>query len=128
MHLKNVTSKKKNMSIQRDLDELDKIETEIKSLRKRLSEMNKQKQLVELRVIDFLKNQDTHGVRYQNKAVLLEDRCIRSKKKKVEKFKDVKSILSKHGLPINEAMIGEILEAQRGQTKSDQILKVVERQ
>lgn len=115
------------MSLQRDLEELKTLETEIKSIRKKLAEYNKQKSLIEGRVIEFLKSQETQGVRYQNTAIVLEDRCVRAKKRKVEKFKDIKSVLAKHGYPENEAMIGEILEAQRGQTKSDQVLKVVER-
>lgn len=115
------------MSIQRDLEELKSLESEIKLLRKRLSEFNKQKSLVENRVIEFLKSQETQGVRYQNTAIILEDRCVRAKKRKIEKFKDIKSVLAKYGHAENEAMIGEILEAQRGQTKSDKVLKVVDR-
>jgi hypothetical protein len=114
-------------SLQSDLDELQKLEIELKNLRSKVREFSKQKETVEGRIKDFLKNQETHGVRYQNKAIVLEETCQRNKKKKVDKLNDIAQVLSKYGLQRNDAMIGEILDAQRGATQKNEILKVVQR-
>lgn len=114
-------------SLQSDLDELQRLEIELKNLRTRVREFAKQKELVEERIKEFLKNQETHGVRYQNKAIVLEETCHRNKKKKVDKLNDIAHVLGKYGFQRNDAMIGEIIEAQRGSTKKSEVLKVMQR-
>lgn len=115
------------MSIQRDLDELNNLNIEIQRLQNTIREYRKQKKLVEQRVIDFLKHQESQGVRYNDQAVLLESKDYRNKKRKTEKISDIASVLQKHGIQKSDKLLNDILEAQRGQASKNDVLKVVKR-
>ena len=115
------------MSIQKDLDELNAITQEIQRLSGILRDLRKQKNHVEERVIQFLKNQETHGVRYNDQAVLLENKNVRSKKKKSDKIDSITHALRKHNVQLSEHLLTDILEAQRGTPTRNDYLKVVRR-
>lgn len=115
------------MSLQHDLDELNNINLEISRLTNAIREFRKQKKVVEDRVISFLKNQETQGVRYNDKAVILENKNSRNKKKKKEKLDELASVLNKYGIKGSDTLIQEIIEAQRGTVESNPCLKVVKR-
>jgi len=115
------------MSIQKDLDELNMINVEIRRLYDTLKTFRKQKEMIEARVISFLKEQETRGVRYNDHAVLLETKSIRNKKRKTEKIGDLEQVLRRHGIQKNETLLNEILEAQRGQPAKNDVLKMVRR-
>jgi hypothetical protein len=115
------------MSIQKDLDELNMINLEIRRLQDSLRTFRRQKELVETRVIQFLKEQETHGVRYNDQAVLLETKPIRNKKKKSEKLNDISLVLRKYGIQKNESLLNELIEAQRGLPSKNDVLKMVRR-
>lgn len=115
------------MSIQKDLDELNMINVEIRRLCETLKNFRKQKELIESRVISFLKEQETRGVRYNDHAVLLETKSIRNKKHKTEKLGELEQVLRRHGIQKNEVLLNEILEAQRGQPTKNDVLKMVRR-
>ena len=51
-----------------------------------------------------------------------------AKKKKSEKIDDIAMVLQKYGIQKSEKLLNDILEAQRGQTNKNDILKVVKRQ
>lgn len=115
------------MSIQKDLDELNMINTEIRRIQETLRTFRKQKEIIEERVIHFLKEQETHGVRYNDQAVLLESKAIRNKKKKADKLNDISMVLRRHGIQKSDTLLNDILEAQRGQPTSNDTLKMVRR-
>lgn len=115
------------MSVQKDLDELNMINLEIRRLQDSLRTFRRQKQIVEERVIHFLREQETHGVRYNDQAVLLENKAIRNKKKKAEKINDLQSVLRKHGIQKNDSLLNDIIEAQRGLPSNNDVLKVIRR-
>jgi hypothetical protein len=115
------------MSIQKDLDELNMINIEVRRLQESLRTFRKQKQVIEERVIQFLKEQETHGVRYNDQAVLLESKAIRNKKRKNDKLNDLTSVLRKHGIQKNDTLLNDILEAQRGHATDNHVLKMVRR-
>jgi hypothetical protein len=115
------------MSIQSDLHELDMLETEIKNLQNQIYAFKKQKKIVEERVIQFLKNQETQGIKYKDKAILLETKNFRNKKSKSEKMSDISYVLQKHGIKNSEDLLEEILEVQRGNESMNAILKKIQR-
>jgi hypothetical protein len=121
------TLTKKKMSLQHDLDELNNINLEIRRLTNTIREFRKQKKVVEDRVIAFLKNQETQGVRYNDQAVILDNKNIRNKKKKKEKLDEIHSVLNKYGIKSSDTLIQEIMDAQRGSIESNECLKVVRR-
>lgn len=116
------------MSIQHDLDELNKLNIEIQRLQNIIQEYRKQKKLIEDRVKDFLRHQESQGVRYQDQAVLLESRDFRNKKRKTEKINDIASVLQKHGIQKSDTLLKDILEAQRGEASKSDVLRIVKRQ
>ncbi len=113
------------MSIQKDLDELTALNTEIRRLQESIRTYRKQKKTIEDRIIAFLKEQETHGVRYNDQAVLLENKMFRGKKKKAEKVDDVQNVLRRYGVRTNDALIHDLLDAQRGREAPGNVLKVV---
>ena len=115
------------MSIQSDLHELDMLEAEIKNLQTQIYAFKKQKKVVEERVIQFLKNQETQGLKYKDKAILLETKNFRNKKSKSEKMNDISSVLKKHGIKNSEGLLEEILEVQRGNESMNAVLKKIQR-
>jgi hypothetical protein len=115
------------MSIQSDLHELDMLEAEIKNLQNQIYAFKKQKKIVEERVIQFLKNQETQGIKYKDKAILLETKNFRNKKSRSEKMNDISSVLRKHGIKNSEDLLEEILEVQRGNESMNAVLKKIQR-
>jgi len=115
------------MSIQKDLDELAMINLEIRRLHTTLTAFRKQKHAIETRVISFLKEQETPGVRYNDQAVMLETKPKRNKKRKTEKLNDLAGVLRKHGIQNSENLLNDILEAQRGQPERNEVLKMIRR-
>lgn len=115
------------MSIQADLDELNLVTQEIQRLYQELRKFRKQKDIIEERVIHFLKEQETRGVRYNDHAVLLETKPKRNKKKKTEKINDLAQVLRKHGIQRDDSLVNDILEAQRGLPAKNDVLKMVRR-
>lgn len=115
------------MSIQADLDELSNLNIEISRLQDALRLYRNQKKRVEERVIAFLKEQETHGVRYNNQAVLLETKNFRNKKRKADKIQDVAGVLRRHGITNPDSILHDILEAQRGNESANDVLRLVRR-
>jgi hypothetical protein len=115
------------MSIQSDLHELDMLEVEIKNLQAQIHTFKKQKKTIEDRIIKFLKDQETQGIKYKDKAILLENRNFRNKKSKSEKMNDISSVLRKHGIKNSEGLLEEILEVQRGNESMNAVLKKIQR-
>lgn len=114
------------MSIKGDLEELDNLDKEIKRLKCQLYEYNKQKKEVEKRVIEFLEHQKSAGLKFENKAIILQKKDCRNKKKKGEKLSDLNDVLRKHGID-DENLLNEILEAQRGHKTTNYSLKMLNR-
>jgi hypothetical protein len=115
------------MSIQADLDELSNLNIEISRLQDTLRVYRNQKKRVEERVIAFLKEQETHGVRYNNQAVLLETKNFRNKKRKADKIQDLAGVLRRHGITNPDGILRDILEAQRGNESANDVLRLVRR-
>jgi len=117
------------MSIQGDIIELENLKKELRVLNLRISECRKQKNTVEERIIKFMKEQDTPGLKYNdNAAIILESKTVRNRKKKDEKIKDTMNILGKHGYKnIDQKAIMEILEAQKGVRSTNDSLKMIQK-
>lgn len=115
------------MSIQSDLIELENLKQEISRRQEELYKFKKARKVVEDRIIEFLKHQETHGVKYNNKAILLETKDVRTKKRKNDKLHDIKDVLRKHNISVSEDLISEIVEAQRGNKIKNNSLKIIQK-
>lgn len=117
------------MSIQGDIIELENLKKEIKLLNQRLVDYRKQKMMVEERIILFMKEADTPGLKYNdNTAIVLQSKTMRSRKNKDEKIKDTLEVLGKHGYKnIDKHALTEIIEAQKGKKVMNQSLKMIQK-
>ena len=113
------------MSFQSDLDELNNLNLEIKRLMNSIKDYRKQKNVIEKRIIEYLKSQGTGGVKYNNQAILLETKNTRSKVKKNEKTDNILIVLKKHNVNVSENVVKEIIDAQKGKEVKNDKLKIV---
>jgi ABC-type dipeptide/oligopeptide/nickel transport system ATPase component len=112
------------MSIQSDITELNKVNQEIKRLSIEVRKLRKQAKDIELRIVDFLKEKDQPGVKYQGKAIILENKEKYLKKKKNEQETDAIEVLSKFNIPNPEDVLKEILNARKGNLTEIPKLKI----
>lgn len=117
------------MSIQGDIIELENLKKEIKFLNQKLAECRKQKSAVEERIITFMKEAETPGLKYnENTAIVLQSKPTRSRKNKDEKIKDTLEVLGKHGYKnIGKNTLTEIIEAQKGKKVMNESLKMIQK-
>ena len=115
------------MSIQGDLDEMNNLNLEIQRLNGVIKDYRKQKKVVENRLIQYLKTQEQKGLKYNDQAVVLETKNGRAKKKKSEKVDSIVDVLRKYNLKIQDHMIDDILDAQKGKEIKSEKLKIVKK-
>ena len=112
------------MSIQADINELNQIEEELSRMRKRMSQLRKQKEAVEQRVLQFLESKDQPGVKFRGKAILADKRTSRSYKNPKKKTEDGASILRQYGVHNADKVLDEIIEAMKGEKIEKEKLKI----
>lgn len=112
------------MSIKADLDELNGIEHELKSLRARLKHLNSRKKMITERVKVYIRSKDLPGVKHQGMAILLEEKEGRAKKAPKQRNEDAMSVLERYGITDAETALKEIMEARKGEKIPVDKLKV----
>jgi len=70
------------MSLKNDLSELDGIKEEIKKLSLTLKTLRDKKNSIEKNIIEYLKNKDIKGLKFNNNIISLEKKEHRVRKKK----------------------------------------------
>jgi hypothetical protein len=112
------------MSIQNEINELTQVNAEIKRLSLQLRTLRKRAKDIESNVIDFLQQKDQPGLKYQNKAIILETKEKRSTKKRSEQEADAINVLSKYDISEPDKVLKEILESRKGSSKEISKLKI----
>ena len=110
------------MSIQHNVNELQEINKEIKRLNEKKRTLNKRAKLLEENIIKFLESKEQHGVKYKNKAVLLESKKKTRTKKTKERATDSISVLQKYGISNPEKVLKELLDARKGEKVDTKML------
>jgi hypothetical protein len=112
------------MSIKTQIDELEKIQNEIKrnnsvnkSLRKRSIE-------IEDNISSYLKEKNEPGLKYNGRAIIVEEKEKRLQKSKKDKRGDVVSLLENLGLDKPGDIYDKILDVQKRSPKSERRIKV----
>ena len=103
--------------VQTYLQELEALREERKRKYIEIRELKKQQKIVEEQIISFLEEQGEKGVKYNDKAILLDKNFIRIRKKKDEKLQSIQQVLEKNDIPFSEHMLNEIIESQKGDKK-----------
>ena len=112
------------MSIQTDINELNLIEEELARIRKQATQLRKQKEVIEQRVLHFLETKDQPGVKFRGKAIIADKRTSRSYKNSKKKTEDGVSILRQHGIHDADKVLEEIIEAMKGEKIEKEKLKI----
>jgi hypothetical protein len=112
------------MSIQGSVNELKQLYAEIKLRSKELRKLREQSKRVEDGIISFLKEKEHLGVKYQDIAIVLDNKTKRTYKKKTEKESDAIRVLEEHGVRSPKRVLSEINNAQKGDEIVQQKIKL----
>lgn len=102
------------MTIKQNIIERQKIDEEIKRLRKVISKLNKRKKLLEQEIIVYIKDTKQPGLKYQGTAIFCEKKVVNKRKKQEQKEKDVVDVLKKHGVEQTQEILNDLSNAQKG--------------
>ena len=109
------------MSIKSDVDDLQKINVEIKRTNESLKKLRETKRTIEHRITTFLKDKDLPGVKYnQNVIVLHQTKSSRVKPKK-ERQNDILNLLESCGINDPEAVFKRMNDLGREKITKDTV-------
>jgi hypothetical protein len=108
------------------VNEMNNISNELKRIRKETMKLNKRKKDLEEKIIEYLKMKDQPGFKYQNMAVITEEKDIHNKTKKSEKFEKGINVLRNNGIDNAEDVLKELLDGMKGSPTTTTKLKIKE--
>lgn len=113
------------MSIQEELQELDSVNKQIAQLNKQLKTWKQRKKELEVSISEYIREKDLPGVKFQGKAVILEERPTFDRKKKKQQEADAIEVLRRYGINNAEQALHEVMSARRGEEKITNKLKLM---
>lgn len=115
-------------SIQSCVQELKSVNVERARLRKLQGDLKKQADTLEKKIVQYLNEgvdgKSLPGVKYQDTAILLENRAKRITKSRKETDLESVKILENHGIINASAVLNQILEARKGEKVELQKVKI----
>ena len=102
------------MSLKSYIQEVERIDIEIKRLSCSLKKLRKQKKIAEENIIRLLKDSDQPGVKYKNNAILVKPKKKKIRKTKNQKNNDILNVLYSLNVSQPEEALQKILEANSG--------------
>lgn len=111
-------------TIKADVSELKSIVIEEKRLRFALKELMAKKSKMEEKILVYLNSTEQKGVKYKDIAVISESKSRRKAKTKLEKEKDLVTVLKKNGMSISAKTVEEILNTLKGDPTEKINLKI----
>jgi hypothetical protein len=112
------------MSIKSDVQELESIKAEIKSMNIRRKILKTKQEAVEKRIKDYLTSKNQQGVKHQGTAIIIEQDEKRVSKKIKDRDEEARLVLEKYGINNASQVLEELLEARKGDKVSVDKLKV----
>ena len=111
------------MSIKGDVEELNKINIEIKRLTGVVKKLRITKKEAEKRIKDYLKEKDLPGVKHLDIVIRLDSKSKNVNKKKSEREKAIFELLSSSGVQNPKEVFERIKNAGK-ESRSSEILKI----
>lgn len=105
-------------------NEMLNISSELKRLRLETQKLNKRKKEIEGQILDYLKKKDEPGFKYQNVAVITEEKDIRQPKKKKEKLKSALEVLEENGVRNADKVLKDVIESMKGSPVTETKLRI----
>jgi hypothetical protein len=112
------------MSIKGYIDELTMLNTEIKRNNARNKQLRSRVKELEMGIAEYLNSKDQLGLKYNGRAVMVEQSERRPAKKKQEKREDVISLLQEFGVGDTDKAYDRLLEVQKGDPVEYQKVKI----
>ena len=108
-------------------NEMLNISSELKRLRLETQKLNKRKKEIESQILDYLKKKDEPGFKYQNVAVITEEKDIRQPKKKKDKMKNALDVLEENGVRNADKVLKDLIESLKGSPVTETKLRIKDR-
>jgi predicted RNase H-like nuclease (RuvC/YqgF family) len=102
------------MSIQTQVNELNSIKNELKSMRITSTTLKKRAKQLEKEIEEYLEEKDQPGLKYKGTAIIREVATKHKIKKKVEQKNDCIQILENYGIHNPEKVLEELNKAKKG--------------
>lgn len=106
------------------VNELNVINAEIKRVSTHLRGLRKKSKEMEEYIINYLRQKDQPGLKYNDTAIVVETKPKRTAKKKAEAEEDAIRILEDYGIDDPKSVLKELLEARRGYEISYDKIKI----
>jgi len=112
------------MSIKNYVDELSRLQAEIKQNNIRNKGLRKRSQELEANISDYLRSKDQNGLKYNGQAIIMENTEKRPAKPRKDKQEDIKLLLQTLGVEDPEKAYHQLQEVQKGTPVSHQKLTI----
>ena len=112
------------MNIQASVNELQNLNIELKRIKNNASDLRKKIKIVETNIMEYLKEKQQPGVKYQNTAILIENKSKRTSKPKKDREEDALRILEECGISDSKNILDQILDARKGEEVEINKLKI----
>jgi cell division septum initiation protein DivIVA len=113
-------------SITTSVKELEEINKEMISLRRKIKELKDRKDSIEKDILDYLEKKEEYGLKYKNIAIIAEEKEKRLRKKKQDKLNDGVNYLKENGVSNAEHILQNLLDKMKGNISETKILKLKE--
>lgn len=111
-------------SIQNNVKELKDINTEIKRLQIETKKLKKRAQDIEKNILSYLNEKEQPGLKYQNTAIIIENKAKRVSKSKKDSDSNAIRILEENGVHNAGEIMRKIAESRKGEQIQMQKVKL----
>lgn len=106
------------------VNELTTLLAEEKQIRASLGRLRTRKQALEQSIKKYLSETEDPGIKFKDMTISVHDKEIRLYKNKTSKIDDAKNALKSHGVSNADSVLASVIEAMRGDTRTEQKLLV----
>lgn len=110
-----------------DVVEIKQIVTELKNLSMQQKQLREQKTKLESKIMDYLKQTDLPGIKYQGITILAEEKKRNKRKKKKEKDTDCLTTLQGMGINNAQEVYDAVLKSMKGEEEIITKIKCVDK-
>ena len=111
-------------SIQSYVNELKNLNIELKRVNKNAFDIRKKIKEAEKNIIEYLREKEQPGVKYQDMAIIVENKTKRANKKKKDIEEDSIRILEDCGVYDAKNVLDKILNARKGEEIENKKIKI----
>jgi hypothetical protein len=111
-------------AIQNYINELKSLNVELKRLNKGAHLIRQRIKEIEKNILEYLKEKEQPGVKYQDMAIIIENKTKRINKSKKDIEEDSIKILEEYGLSNPKEVLEEILRARKGEEIENEKIKI----